>query len=127
MSITALQGPVVAYGSAIVPGTTNYAPDYNPEQGPSMFWGGAGILDPRPTLTYNPGQNFGNPTAGWLGFTKINTLNVIPMTKSNTIIAGAAHTVKGTAMSLASTSVDGLAVGVNGALFGSVTGASLVT
>ncbi len=124
MSITALQGPIISYGAAVSP--AGYAPDYNPEQGPCLFWGGSGILDPRPVLTYNPGQNFGNPTAGWLGVTKINTLNVIPATKSTTLIAAAAHTVAGTPMTLASSTTTGLAVGVSGALLGSVTGATLV-
>jgi hypothetical protein len=119
MSISAVSGPLVSHGAA------PYA-DYNPEIGPSLFWGGVGILDPRSPYQYEPGQNFGSPTCGWLGTTKINTLNVIPMTKSNTIIAAAAHIVAGTPMTLASANADGIAVGVNGSLYGSTTGANLV-
>ena len=122
MSISAFQGPVVAYGQ--VP-NFGYVPDYNPELGPSLSYGGYHILDPRPAYTYDPGQNFGAPTLGWLGTTKINTMNVIPMTKSNTIIAAAANVTAGTAMMLASTTVSGLAVGVNGTLFGGLTTSSL--
>ena len=122
MSITGLQGPVVGFGSAP---NFGYVPDYNPEQGPSLFIGGAHILDPRASYTYDCGQNFGAPTLGWLGTTKINTLNVIPMTKSNTIIAAAANTVKNTPMTLASANADGIAVGVSGTLFNGLTTSSL--
>ena len=123
MSITAFQGPLISYG--VGPNSYGYALEYNPELGPSLFWGGSGILDPRATLSYNPGQNVGNPVVGWLGTSKINTLNVIPMTKSNTILAAAQHVVAGTALTLASANADGVAVGVSGSLYNSVTGASL--
>lgn len=105
MSITSLSGPVVAFPSPI-----NNA---NPELGPSSFVQGTAILDPRPFYTYNPGQNFGSITAGWGATSRLTTINAIPMTLGAAIIAAAANTVNGTAMTLASTSVDGLAVGVS--------------
>ena len=67
MSISAVSGPVVSYGQA------PYA-DYNPEAGPSLFYSGVGILDPRPQFTYEPGQAFGNITAGFLGTTGFSLL-----------------------------------------------------
>lgn len=84
----------------------------NPELGPSNFGQGVSLADPRPFFNYDPGQNFGALNAGWTGMNGFTTINAIPMTLSSTIIAAAAHTVGGTAMTLASTSVDGLAVGV---------------
>ena len=118
MSITAVQGPLVAQGANA---NLGYTPDYNPEIAPSLFWGGSGFLDPRQPYTYQNGQNFGSPTLGWLGQTKINTLNVIPAPKSTTKIAAAAHTVAGTPMTLASANATGLAVGVNGTLYNAIT------
>lgn len=108
MSTSAFTGPLVAFGQA-----TAGSPDYNPEMGPSLFADGFGILDPRTQFTYNPGQNFGSATRGWVGTNRIMTLNAIPFTATNNIIAAAAHTVSGTAMTLASASTDGLAVGVS--------------
>lgn len=107
MSLTANTGPYASFGQAATGG------DYNSEKGPSMFWGGSLLLDPRQFWTYLPGQKIGSATLGWLLNSRITTLNAIPMTKSATIIAAAANTVSGTKMVLASTTVDGLAVGVS--------------
>ena len=106
MSISAFTGPVVAFGAA-------QSSDYNPEQGPSLFISGQGVLDPRPQFTYQPGQRGGQPTMGWLGTTRIQTANVIPVAISTALIAAAAHTTGGTAMTLASSTTTGLAVGVS--------------
>ena len=97
MSITAFSGPLVVYGAA-----PSY--DYNPEQGPSLFWGGAGIADPRPYYAYQPGQDFGALTAGFLGFDNVMTLNAVPATASGTAIVTTAVAVTAkTAMTLTST------------------------
>lgn len=103
--ITANAGPLVSFGQAV-------ALDYNPQMGPSLFWGGAGILDPRPQFTYTPGAQPSSGVYGFLGSSHIQTLRVPPVTLSNTIIAAAAHTVAGTKMTLASAATTGLAVGV---------------
>lgn len=100
MSISAFSGPVISFGQA------PYA-DYNPETAPSLFINGTGILDPRPQFIYSPGQNMGSIAAGWLGTTRILTINAIPMTLSASIIASAATVVSGTAMTLQSTATDG--------------------
>ena len=82
MSISSFSGPVVVFGQA------PFA-DYNPELAPSLFWGGTGILDPRTNFTYEPGQDFGAATAGFLGTTSITTYDYNPTVASVTAIAGA--------------------------------------
>lgn len=114
MSITGLAGPLAVFGA-------NTFANNNPEEGPSLFWGGAGIMDQRQSLTYTPGQNFGNPVTGWLGFNKILTMNCIPAALSATLVA-ATQTVSGAVpMALASANATGVAVGVNGPLFNGLT------
>jgi hypothetical protein len=109
MTVTAHAGPLVVGFTEQLGGA---ATNINPEQGPSLL-PAIGILDPRLFYGYNPGQNFGSVVAGWPGISRPTTINAIPMTLSSTIIAAAAHTTGGTAMTLASSSVDGLAVGVS--------------
>lgn len=106
MSISAFTGPIVSFGQAD-------SQDYNPELGPSLFFAGACLADPRAQFNYNPGQNFGSMTAGFLGTTRIQSLNVIPVTLTTALVAAAAHTTGGTAMTLASATATGLAVGVS--------------
>lgn len=95
MTISASTGPIIAFGQA-------QSNDYNPELGPSLFWAGNGILDPRGPYTYLPGQNFGSVTAGWLGSTSIIALNSIPYTKGVGAVAIAANVVLNTPMVLVS-------------------------
>jgi hypothetical protein len=102
MPITAFSDPVVG----------NFDPA-DSESGPCLYYSGYALGDPRPFYSYHPGQNFGSPTTGWNANTRITTINAIPMTLSSTIIAAAAHTVGGTAMTLASANADGIAVGVS--------------
>jgi hypothetical protein len=106
MSITAFSGPVVSYGQSAFA-------DYNPELGPSLFYAGAALADPRPAFSYQPGQNFGAVTAGFLGSSDTLTLNYAPFTLSTSAIAAAANVVSGTAMTLVSTNSTstGVAVG----------------
>jgi len=116
MSITAFSGPVIAFGQA------PYA-DYNPELGPSLFYAGAGLLDPRQFYTYEPGQGFGNITAGFLGFTRILTVNQVPSALSATNIATSQTPVSGTAVTLtAGTGVTGSVSIVNASTGTSVSG-----
>lgn len=95
MSITAFTGPVVSFGQA-------QSSDYNPEAGPSLFFAGQGILDPRSPFTYQPGQRAGEATGGFLGTSNIMTLNSIPYTKAAQAIAANANVVGGTPMVLVS-------------------------
>lgn len=105
MTITAHAGPLVVF-----PDSVNGA---NPELGPSLFTQGAGVLDPRPFYTYEPGQNFGAVTAGWGLTSDLVTLNAIPFTATANLIAANQHTTNGTPMTLASSTADGLGVGAS--------------
>lgn len=101
MTITAFSGPVVSFGQA------PFA-DYNPELGPSLFFGGVGILDPRQAYTYEPGQDFGNVVAGFLGTNRILTVNQVPSALAANNIALSQTPVSGTALTLtAGTGVTG--------------------
>ena len=108
MSITANSGPYIAFGQ----NTIGLVTDYNPDLGPSLFWGGVARLDPRPNFNYIPGQNFGAFTGGF-GTSDTMTLNYAPYALSNTAIAAAANVVSGTAMTLVSSgsTSTGVAVG----------------
>ena len=104
MTISAFQGPVGTFGQ----GTYS---DYNPEAGPSFFYSGAGILDPRTPFTYQPGQDFGAPTYMFLGFTDIPLVDQAPSTISATNISAAAVPTAGTALTLVSSTGGGITVG----------------
>lgn len=106
MTIFANAGPAIIFGSD--PLNTS---ESNPDQAPSLIFGGIGILDPRAAYGYHPGQAPGSVTAGWGASSQILTLQAIPQTASNSIIAADGHTTSGQALVLASTSVDGLSVG----------------
>ena len=108
MTITAFSGPVIAYGQNTI-GTVT---DYNPDCGPSLFWGGVGRVDPRPNFNYVPGQNFGAPTLGF-GTSDAMTINYAPYTLSTSAIAAAANVVNGTAMTLVSSNSTSTGVSVN--------------
>lgn len=125
MSISAFSGPLVVFGQT--PAYAGVTSDYNPELGPSLFFGGVGTLDPRSNFTYVPGQNFGAPTLGWLGGSLIQTLNITPPAATTTGgIAAAAAVTANTPMTLVSTSAAASAVAVGQSIARSDTGA-LVT
>ena len=105
MTISAVSGPMIAYGQS-----PYAASEYNPELGPSMFYAGAGILDPRAPFTYKAGQDFGQPVCGFFGFTEIITLNVVPAAAATGAIAAAQNVTSGTAMTLPSTTANGVTV-----------------
>lgn len=102
MSISAFTGPVLSW-----------ADPSNPETAPSPFIEGVALLDPRPFFTYNPGQNFGALTAGFLGTTSINTLLITPAIASTTAIAAAQHTTSGTPLTLVASTGNGVSVGAS--------------
>ena len=101
MSVTANAGPYVSFGDAA---------GNNPHIGPSLFYAGTGIPDPRTYLGFQVGRS--KIRGAWNATSRITTLNAIPMTKSATIIAAANNVTSGTAMTLASANADGIAVGV---------------
>jgi len=120
MSISAFSGPVVSYGQSPYP-----ASEYNPELGPSLFFGGAALLDPRLPYTYTPGQDFGAATCGFLGTQAITSLNAVPYTLAAAAIAAAAATTAGTAMTLVSSSSSTTGVAVAQSIARADTGATV--
>jgi len=120
MSISAFTGPLVSFGESPY-GTT----DNNPEIGPSLFFGGAGILDPRIPFSYTPGQDFGSTTAGFLGIQDVVSLNIVPYTLNASAIAASANTTASTAMTLASSSSASTGVAVAQSIVRSDTGAAV--
>jgi len=107
MSITANSGPYISFGQ----NTIGLVTDYNPDLGPSLFWGGVGRIDPRPNFNYIPGQNFGAFTAGF-ATSDAMTINYAPYALGNAAIAAAANVVSGTAMTLVSTNSTSTGVSV---------------
>jgi len=120
MSISAFSGPVVSYGQ----NTINTVTDYNPDIGPSLFWGGAGRIDPRPNFNYIPGQTQGAFTAGF-GTSDAMTLNYAPYALGAAAIAAAANVVSGTAMTLVSTNSTSTGVSVSNSCTNFNTGATV--
>ena len=120
MSITANSGPYIAFGQ----NTIGLVTDYNPDLGPSLFWGGVGRIDPRPNFNYVPGQNFGALTAGF-ATSDTMTINYAPYALGNAAIAAAANVVSGTAMTLVSTNSTSTGVSVNATCTNYNTGAAV--
>jgi hypothetical protein len=96
MALTIESGPLVSTGQQ--PSLNGYTPDYNADAGPSMAWGGMGILDPRFGVNQSPQP--GEPAV--IGFVGgyIETLNAIPTASAVNNIVGSAVPVAGTAMTL---------------------------
>ena len=123
MSITAFSGPVISYGQNTV-GSNPSITDYNPDLGPSLFWGGVARIDPRPNFNYIPGQNFGAFTAGF-ATSDAQTISYAPYTLSTSAIAAAANVVSGTAMTLVSTNSTSTGVSVGASCTNYNTGAAV--
>lgn len=104
MTITADAGPYVSFGQG------PYA-DNNPEAAPSLFFAGAGILDPRLPFSYQPGQGFGSVTASFLGFDNISTINGVPYTAATAAIVTSANPTSATlALVAAGSATTGVAI-----------------
>lgn len=115
MSITANSGPYISFGQS------PYGNDYNPDLGPSLFWGGVGRLDPRLNFTYVPGQASGSLTAGF-ATSDTMTINFAPYAKGTAAIAAAANVVSGTPMTLVSSNSTTTGVSVNASCTNQSTG-----
>ena len=120
MSITAFSGPAIVFGQNTIGSIT----DYNPDLGPSLFWGGVGRIDPRPNFNYIPGQSAGQFTAGF-GTSDAMTLNYAPYALSTSAIAAAANVVSGTSMTLVSTNSTSTGVSVGNTCTNYNTGATV--
>jgi hypothetical protein len=91
MSITAFSGPVIVFGQ------NPYTPtEYNPDLGSSLFYAGAGILDPRTVFTYLPGESQSQPDFGWYGFSDILTITAVPYTSTSGAIVTSANPTSAT-------------------------------
>ena len=68
MAKSTISGPLIVYGNeATPPGTPVRSANQNPDAGPSVFYGGTSILDPRPAFTFYTGQTPDSPQVlGWL-------------------------------------------------------------
>ena len=92
MAITGYSGPLMVFGQS--PFTPN---EYNPDiGGSSMFYAGAGIMDPRTPFTYLPGEAQSAADFGWLGFDNITTINAVPYTKAAGAIVTSANATSAT-------------------------------
>lgn len=115
MSITANSGPYISFGQS------PYGLDYNPDLGPSLFWGGVGRLDPRINFTYVPGQASGSLTAGF-ATSDTMTINYAPYTLGAAAIATVATVTSGTALALVSSNSTSTGVSVNASCTNQSTG-----
>lgn len=66
MSISGKEGPYVAHRGNMLGGAGTQSAFLNPDQGPSLFISGSGMLDPRVPFTYMPGQRPGQNTFGFI-------------------------------------------------------------
>ena len=123
MSISAFSGPLIAYGQNTI-GSNPSTTDYNPDLGPSLFWGGVGRIDPRPNFNYIPGQSSGAFTAGF-GTSDTMTINYAPYALGSAAIAAAAAPTANTAMTLVSTNSTSTGVSVGASCTNYNTGATV--
>jgi len=92
MSNTAFSGPMVVFGQ-----NPTSPSDYNPDiGGSSLFYAGAGFLDPRLVYTYLPGESQSSFDYGWLGFDNITTLSAVPYTAAAAAIVASANPTSAT-------------------------------
>lgn len=99
MSNTAFSGPMIVFGQ-----NPSSPSDYNPDiGGSSLFYAGAGFLDPRLTYTYLPGEGQAALDFGWLGFDNITTLSAVPYSAAAAAIVASANPTSAT-LSLVTTS-----------------------
>ena len=100
MAITAFSGPVIAFGQS--PYANAVA---NPDIGASsLFYAGAGILDPRQTYTYLNGESQASQDFGWLGFDNITTLSAVPYSAAAAAIVTSANPTSATLTVLSASS-----------------------
>jgi VCBS repeat-containing protein len=84
--------------------------DYNPSLGPSMSWGGMGIIDTR--FNIGPGGRTSDGATGWL-LASSATLDANPSVNAANNIAASQTPVAGTALTLVSSTAAGVTVGIS--------------
>ena len=87
MSITALSGPIVQFGTVTTStaGTGLYGADaeHNPQRGPMVTDLGDAMMDPRVAYDYNPGSNPGSYSGKVFGFfNNVGMVDYVPTTAS---------------------------------------------
>lgn len=105
MTISAWQGPLISFGQG-------YQQDYNPDAGPSLFFSGSALMDPRSPYAYKGAGTYG----GVYGFgtaTHIPVIQQIPSALAANNIAASQTPTAGTALTLVSSSGAGITVGVS--------------
>lgn len=117
--LTAWNGPIISFGQGAqsAPGQ-----EYNEDAGPSLFYQGTGLLDPRLPYTYSPG-NTNYPPSAWLSSCMIG-IDAVPSAISAVNIAASQSPGAG-AITLVSSSGAGITAGVsitNAATGATVTG-----
>ena len=105
MSQTAEQGPLITFGQAV-------SNDTNPDAGPSAWYQGDMILDPRTQYTYQPGEPAtAGQTWGWTTAGPVVLVDQAPSTASTTNIVDAATPTTGVPLTLVTSSGSGITVG----------------
>jgi hypothetical protein len=97
-------GPVVVFGEAPFG-------DNNGDRGPSLFYAGGGLLDPRQPFTYAPGS--ARAPRGFLGFTNIPVVSAAPAAATAAALAAAQAGTANTPLNLVTASGPGVTVGVS--------------
>jgi hypothetical protein len=112
MAKTSFSGPLIVFGNeATPPGTAPRSANQNPDAGPSMFYAGTSVLDPRPAYTFYPGQTPDSPTVlGWLS-TDIMALDFAPLAAATANIAALQGNTTGVPLTLVSVSAGDITVG----------------
>lgn len=109
MAASGMAGPLVVFGQNPATPGTQYQPDYNPDLGPSAFFGGIMLLDPR--YGYRAPLQAGALAA--LGFYQsayYDAVDAVPSTLAVANIGAAAAVVSGTPMVLVAASGAGITV-----------------
>jgi hypothetical protein len=89
MAETHYSGPLIVFGQT--PAQSSLTPDYNPSLGPSMFYAGTSLLDPRLPFTYLPGEARRAQKFAFLGADNITTLSIVPYTKATSAVVASAN------------------------------------
>ena len=105
MTNTGFAGPVISFGQG-------YQQDYNPDAGPSLFYSGAGLLDPRPAFTYKGSGNGGGGVYGFSSSSYIPVIQAVPSLLAVNNIAASQTPVAATPLTLVTSTAAGITVGV---------------
>lgn len=103
MSVTSWNGPTGTFGAN--------AFDNNPQAGPSFFFCGTTLLDPRTFFTFQPGGATDKAFYNFGATSNLTVIDQVPSALSTTAIAAAQVPVANTPLTLVSTTGGGITVG----------------